>query len=96
MVVQNPNPNSDEKKVYGFPKNCISGVPMADQTMVDGTLIREPDGFALFRYDDDGTVKQIKPICLDIFDHRFGNTGGKRRSKSKRRRIRKSRTLKRK
>jgi len=96
MVSQNPNPNADEKKVYGFPKRCISGVPMADQTTVDGTLIREPDGFAQFRYDDDGTVKPIKPTCLDIFDHRFRSTGGKSRSKSKRRRLRKFRTLKRK
>jgi hypothetical protein len=96
MVSQNQNPNADEKKVYGFPKRCISGVPMADQTTVDGTLIRESDGFAQFRYDDDGTVKQIKPTCLDIFDQRFNSTGGKRRSKSKRRRLRKSSTLKRK
>jgi hypothetical protein len=95
MVRQNPNANAAEKKVYGFPKNCISGVPMSDQTIVDGTLIREHDGFAQFRYED-GTVKQIKPICFDIFDERFRSTGGKRRSKSKRRRVRKSRTLKRK
>lgn len=98
MVLLNPNPNAanpNEKMVYGFPKKCISGVPIADQSTVDGTLIRHEDGFAEFRYDD-GTVKPIKATCFSIFDERFSNAGGKRRSKSKRRRVRKSRTLKRK
>ena len=98
MVLVNLNPNAanpNEKMVYDFPKNCISGVPIGDQSAVDGTLIRDPDGFAQFRYAD-GTVKPIKPSCFSIFDERFANAGGKRRSKSKRRRLRKSRTLKRK
>lgn len=97
LINLNPNPNAanpNEKMVYDFPKNCISGVPIADHSTVDGTLIDE-GGYAKFRYPD-GTVKPIKATCFGIFDERFANAGGKRRSKSKRRRVRKSRTLKRK
>ena len=88
------NANPNERAVYGFPKNCISGTPMSDQTTVNGTLIDER-GYAQFRYAD-GNTKAIKASCFSIFDERFANAGGKRRSKSKRRRMRKARTLKRK
>lgn len=94
MVLLNPHGNANQRMVYDFPKNCISGVPMADQSTVDGTLIDE-GGYAQFRYAD-GNVKPIKATCFSTFDERFANAGGKRRAKTKRRRMRKARTLKRK